>query len=270
MFMLRGRRTGAMRGVARTSAAIIGAAIALLPSGTAQAQVAVDSPIPGAFSDFLCVEPTGTVFVIDGFTAGGCNVVRNPAVDGSQDVSTLTFGGQTSIGTGGVTTSGTITSNDGAGNSTTIANQVVTVTSATTGTTTIDGGNVTTQNLTVNGTTTTNGINNSGAQITNVGDPIDPLDAANKQYVDAGLNAAFKEIDETKEGIAVAIALGGIALPQGKNFAIAGNLGFYDSKEAFAAQTAIRLDQNITFNGGVGVGFEDSKVGGRVGIMAAW
>ncbi len=103
-----------------------------------------------------------------------------------------------------------------------------------------------------------------------VAGPVVGTDAANKAYVDAGLNEAFKKIDDNTEGIAVAIALGGIALPQGKNFAVAANLGFYDGKEAIAAQTAIRLDQTFTLNGGVGAGFENNKVGGRVGVMAAW
>jgi hypothetical protein len=128
--------------------------------------------------------------------------------------------------------------------------------------------NVSTTNFTAAGPASV--INMNGARVQGVGAPIAGTDAANKDYVDAGLNAAFKKIDENTEGIAVAIALGGIAIPEGKNFALAANLGFYDGKEALAAQTAIRLDPNVTFNGGVGVGLSDNKVGGRVGIMTAW
>ncbi|MBS0235683.1 MAG: YadA-like family protein [Proteobacteria bacterium] len=104
-----------------------------------------------------------------------------------------------------------------------------------------------------------------------VGTPIVGTDAANKAYVDASVNSAFKKIDENTQGIAIAIALGGIALPQGKNFAVAANVGFYDDKEAVAAQGAVRLDSVFSLNGGIGLGVDDaSKVGGRVGIMAAW
>jgi hypothetical protein len=102
-------------------------------------------------------------------------------------------------------------------------------------------------------------------------------DAANKDYVD-GLNAltndrinqAFRQIDENTEGIAVAIAMGGLTLPQGKDFALGANVGFYDDKQAAAAQAAIRLNEVVSFNAGVGVGFDNNKVGGRVGFMAAW
>lgn len=134
-----------------------------------------------------------------------------------------------------------------------------------------------------NGAVTTNKINidsNLSAnnfRITNVGAPVAATDAANKGYVDtltsansAAINQAFKRIDENTEGIAIAIAMSGIALPQGKNFAIAGNLGFYESKQAFAAQAALRLNETFTLNGGLGIGFETNNVGGRVGIMAAW
>ena len=68
----------------------------------------------------------------------------------------------------------------------------------------------------------------------------------------------------------VAPRWGGLVLPQGKDFAIGANFGFFDSKQAFAAQTAVRLTDVLLLNGGVGVGMASSQVGGRVGMMAAW
>ncbi len=64
--------------------------------------------------------------------------------------------------------------------------------------------------------------------------------------------------------------MGGIAIPDGKNFALGANVGFYEDKQAFAAQAAIRITDMLTFNGGVGVGTDSNKVGGRVGFVAAW
>jgi hypothetical protein len=85
------------------------------------------------------------------------------------------------------------------------------------------------------------------------------------------VNRAFQEIDQNTQGIAVAIAMGGLVLPDAKNFAVAANVGFYDDKQAFAAQAAVRLDRTFTLNGGVGIGMNDSSsVGGRAGVMAAW
>lgn len=66
------------------------------------------------------------------------------------------------------------------------------------------------------------------------------------------------------------MAMGGLALPQGKDFALSANLGFFDDRQAVAAQAAIRLNEILYFNGGAGVGLSDNKVGGRVGVMAAW
>ena len=122
--------------------------------------------------------------------------------------------------------------------------------------------------LGVTGLSTTNGIANTG----NVG-----TDAVNKNYVDQSmafantrLDRAFGEIEENTGGIAIAIAMGGLALPEGKTFAISGNFGFYDGHQAFAAQTAIRLNDTFALTGGVGIGFNNSKAGGRVGVQAAW
>jgi hypothetical protein len=130
-------------------------------------------------------------------------------------------------------------------------------------------------------------VNMGGNRVLNVATPVAATDAANKAYVDAmsgdvadlsgainaqalRINEAFREIDKTTEGVAVAIALGGLVLPQGKDFAVGANFGYFDSKQAFAAQTALRLNDVLLVNGGVGLGMNTSQMGGRVGLMAAW
>ena len=133
-------------------------------------------------------------------------------------------------------------------------------------------------------------VSMGGNRVQNVATPVAATDAANKAYVDAAIgganiegleaaalqqqtariNSAFREIDKNTEGIAVAMAMGGLSLPQGKVFAIGANLGMFQDKQAAAAQTLIRLNETLTLNGGVGVGFGTNQVGGRVGLMAAW
>jgi hypothetical protein len=127
-------------------------------------------------------------------------------------------------------------------------------------------------------------VDMGGNRAQNVALPVAGTDAANKDYVDAGLSAAysgvgdafkkindaFNKIDENSEGIAVAIALGGIMVPEGKTLAIAGNVGFYDDEQAAAAQAALRLNEVLSLNAGIGVGFDSGQVGGRVGFIAAW
>jgi hypothetical protein len=124
-------------------------------------------------------------------------------------------------------------------------------------------------------------------RVMNVAAPVAATDATNKAYVDSmsgnvadlssaisaqaqRIDSAFRAIDRTTEGVAVAIALGGLVLPQGKDFAVGANYGYFDSKQAFAAQTALRLNDVLLLNGGVGLGLDTSQLGGRVGVMAAW
>jgi hypothetical protein len=124
-----------------------------------------------------------------------------------------------------------------------------------------------------------------GNVVHNVATPVAATDAANKAYVDslagdsqagigavqARLNDAFKRIDENSQGIAIAMAMGGVNLPSGKNFAVGADLGFYQDKQAAAAQFAARVNDAITLNGAVGTGLNGGgQVGGRVGISAAF
>jgi hypothetical protein len=114
-------------------------------------------------------------------------------------------------------------------------------------------------------------INMGGNVVHGVAAPIVGTDAANKQYVDDGLAKAFKAIDRNTQGIAIAMAMAGLALPEGKNFALGANMGFFDDKQAIAIQAAIRVSPNVTITGGFGTGVQDmNATGGRVGLQAAW
>ncbi|MEM9029071.1 MAG: hypothetical protein AAGC70_11945 [Pseudomonadota bacterium] len=107
-------------------------------------------------------------------------------------------------------------------------------------------------------------------RVTNVGTPIKDYDAANKKYVDSEVNKALKEIDENREGIAVAMAMSGLVLPAGRDYAVAVNWGHWDGKSALAGQTALKLNNTFTFIGAVGVGTDSGKAGGRLGFVASW
>lgn len=114
-------------------------------------------------------------------------------------------------------------------------------------------------------------IDMGGNRIQNVADPIALTDAATKGYVDAKLASAFKEIDRNTQGIAIAMAMTGLALPADKNFALGANIGFFEDKQAMAVQAAIRVNPFVTITGGFGTGIQDmNTVGGRVGLQVAW
>jgi YadA-like membrane anchor domain len=150
-----------------------------------------------------------------------------------------------------------------------------------TGQSNLNGGANVSNHLTVAAAST---VDMGGNRVQNVGAPVAATDAATKGYVDSYIgtssrefdalnsevNHAFQKIDENTEGIAVAMAMGGLTLPDSKAFALSANMGFYDDKQALAAQAAIRLNRTFALTGGVGLGFDQGKVGGRVGVMAAW
>ena len=100
-----------------------------------------------------------------------------------------------------------------------------------------------------------------------VAGPVVGTDAANKDYVDGAVGDA---IAQGKQGTAIAIAMGGLTLPTGKQFALGGNVSTYGGKQAYGFNAAMRVDNNISLQGAVGGGFGGSDVGGRVGFVAAF
>jgi hypothetical protein len=72
------------------------------------------------------------------------------------------------------------------------------------------------------------------------------------------------------EGTAVAIALGGSALPSDKKFAVSANWGTFRGENAMSLGAQMRLNQYVVLNGGVAAGFAQGGVGGRAGVTVAW
>lgn len=80
-----------------------------------------------------------------------------------------------------------------------------------------------------------------------------------------------QDIRRLDGGVAMAMALGGVYLPEHQNVAVHANLGFYNDALAVAFQGVLRINETLTANGGIA--FDTSGrggVGGRVGISAGW
>lgn len=119
-----------------------------------------------------------------------------------------------------------------------------------------------------------------GNRVSGVGAPVNGNDAANKAYVDTlqgqtnqqlaglttGLNKAFNRIERNSQGVALAIAMGGGYLSDHSKFALWGGWGNFDGYNALAAQSYLRLSDDVVINGGVSFGLEENLVGTRIGI----
>jgi hypothetical protein len=80
-------------------------------------------------------------------------------------------------------------------------------------------------------------------------------------------------IDENRDGVAMAMAMGGSYLPrQGETIRFSGNLGTYNGSNALSLSGAVRVaSKNVYLTGSIGVGLNGSnEVGGRGGISIGW
>jgi hypothetical protein len=205
---------------------------------------------------------TATNGTITNLTSTNADVTNLTATNGTITNLTSTNATVTNL----TATNGTIT------NLTSTNATVTNLTATNADITNLTAGTATVGTLGVTGNATIGGnLDMTGGRITNLAEPIAASDAATKNYVDVGLAKAFKEIDRNTQGIAIAMAMAGLTLPDGKNFALGANMGFFEDKQAIAIQAAIRISPNLTVTGGFGTGVQDvGTTGGRVGIQAAW
>ena len=108
-----------------------------------------------------------------------------------------------------------------------------------------------------------NTVSLGGRRLTNITPGIALNDAATVGQV----NQSAKRADN---GIATAIAMGGIAVPESKLYAVSANVGLYRGETALAGGVAFRLSDNATLNGSLGVGVNHGDIGGRVGVSIRW
>ncbi len=78
------------------------------------------------------------------------------------------------------------------------------------------------------------------------------------------------DVRKAFEGAAVAIAMGGAALPDNKKFAISANWGNFSGENAFGGMAQMRITNNFVANAAIGAGFARGGVGGRIGGTFAW
>ena len=154
------------------------------------------------------------------------------------------------------------------GGSTIYGGQTVHGSQTVTGQSYLNGGATISNNLTVSGpgnggSPTT--IDMGGNRVQDVGTPIFGTDAANKAYVDRGLNKAY-------EGTAIALAISQPVLATGQSFAIRAGWGDYESQNAFGVSAVGVVGRDwfwggstVAIDGGIGFGNSNS-VAGKVGV----
>ena len=94
--------------------------------------------------------------------------------------------------------------------------------------------------------------------------------ASFESEVQSRLNKIDKRLDQTTNGVAIAMALSGSGLPAGKRFAVAVNYGTFGGTGALALSSHARIDDNTVVSGGISYGVDQNLVGGRVGMQFAW
>src|SRR3954454_6978959 len=93
---------------------------------------------------------------------------------------------------------------------------------------------------------------------------------SNVAALQSSVGALQMQMKQAFEGAAVAIAMGGAALPSDKKFAISTNYGNFRGQSAMSFGAQLRLATNVVANVAVASGFQQGGIGSRAGVMIAW
>ena len=93
---------------------------------------------------------------------------------------------------------------------------------------------------------------------------------ATEHGVVEGVTQSEQDTLNAQEGVAIDLAMPGTVVDQGKHFGVSGHVGTFDGKSAVGLGGALRLNDNVTFDAGAGVGLDDGTVGARAGFNVSW
>ena len=99
-------------------------------------------------------------------------------------------------------------------------------------------------------------------------DPFGNLASDTGLYEQIGRNK--RNIARNEEGIALALAMEAPYVPPSQTVAMSGGYGNFKGSSAFAFSGAFRVDPNVQFNAGLGVGLNHGSIGARVGVTIGW
>lgn len=89
--------------------------------------------------------------------------------------------------------------------------------------------------------------------------------------INARINGVAERSDKAITGVAMAFAMAGVpTLLPTETVALALNAGTYDGSQGYALNAAVRINNNMQFNGGIGYGPDQNIVGGRAGLRIGW
>ena len=116
----------------------------------------------------------------------------------------------------------------------------------------------------------TSEIAKTNAEVQQLGAQVDENTEAIERNT-AAIGRHEKRIDENTEGVALALAVsGGVSFPNTKAFAVSGGWGTFEGSHALGFGAIGRVSDKVYLTGGVGMGLENSTVGGRAGFLFAW
>jgi len=89
--------------------------------------------------------------------------------------------------------------------------------------------------------------------------------------INARLDNLTAQSNKAMTGVAMAFAMAGVpTLMPHERFAVTMNWGNFQSANGLALNAAVRLDERVQFNAGVGYGANQNIVGGRAGLRFGW
>lgn len=262
---IRGTAVGASAGAIGVQAIAIGGLNALnsrITTATGASSIAIGAGAQTSATGIasIAIGPTSTATGDGSVAVGAVSLANAAAATAVGRLSSASGIGSTALGnTAFAAADGSIALGQGS-----IANQVNTVSVGAAGT----------ERRIVNvaaGTGATDAVNLSQLSAVNAG-LSNGLAAAN-----ADINELFdltnrnrRDIRDSNEGVAMALAMDTPAIPAGANVALSGGLGYFKNRVSFATAISVAVGQMSSVSAGLGYGINSKEIGARAGFQLAW